>query len=62
MIQFKRGMMVFRQVEQTTDQSWGQTAQQRVVLTTRINQQQDETRERQFRKGMMVGTTARERY
>ncbi|GCF09420.1 hypothetical protein [Dictyobacter arantiisoli] len=58
MMQFKKGMMVLRQVEQTTVQGWTAQAQQRVVLVTRVNQQQ-ETRNRRFQKGMMVGSTVK---
>jgi hypothetical protein len=60
MMQLKKGMMVLRQVEQTADQQWGKTAQQRVVLSTRVNQEQ-ETRDRRFQKGMMVGSAAKSR-
>jgi hypothetical protein len=60
MMQFKKGMMVLRQVEQTAGQQWGKTAQQRVVLSTRVSQEQG-TRDRRFRKGMMVGSTAKSR-
>ncbi len=60
MMQLKKGMMVLRQVEQTADQQWGKTAQKRVVLSTRVTQQQ-ETRDRRFQKGMMVGSAAKGR-
>lgn len=60
MIQFKKGMMVFNQVEQTTDMKFGQTVQQRVVLSTRMQQQ--ETRGRMYKKGMMVGSTVKGLY
>ena len=60
MIQFKKGMMVFNQVEQTTDLKFGQTVPQRVVLVTRMQQQ--ETRGRMYKKGMMVGSTVKGLY
>lgn len=59
MVQFKKGMMIFRQIEQERDLQMGQAAQQRVVLTTRLRQPQ-ETRDRMFKKGMMVGVRAKE--
>lgn len=60
MMQLKKGMMVLGQVEQTSGQRWGKTAQQRVVISTRVNQGQ-ETRQRHFKKGMMVGSAAKSR-
>ncbi|GCE22852.1 hypothetical protein [Dictyobacter kobayashii] len=59
MVQFKKGMMIFKQIEQDADLKLGQAAQQRVVLTTRMQQPQ-ETRGRMFKKGMMVGVATKE--
>lgn len=59
MVQFKKGMVIFKQIEPAGDLKWGQAAQQRVVLTTRMQQPQ-ETRDRMFKKGMMVGVRAKE--
>ncbi|GLV54816.1 hypothetical protein KDH_17120 [Dictyobacter sp. S3.2.2.5] len=61
MVQFKKGMMIFKQIETAGDLQRGQAAQQRVVLTTRMRQPQ-ETRDRMFKKGMMVGVHAKESY
>ncbi|GCE08742.1 hypothetical protein KDH_17130 [Dictyobacter sp. S3.2.2.5] len=58
MIQFKKGMMVFNQVEQTTGLKFNQAAQQRVVLGTQI-QQVRQSNGRMFKKGMMVGSTVK---
>ncbi|GHO83522.1 hypothetical protein [Dictyobacter formicarum] len=58
MIQFKKGMMVFNQVEQTTGFKFSHAAQQRVVLTTRV-QQTRQSEGRMFKKGMMVGSTVK---
>jgi len=58
MIQFRKGMMVFNQVEQTTGIKFNQAAQQRVVLSTQV-QQARQSNGRMFRKGMMVGSTVK---
>jgi hypothetical protein len=60
MMQLRKGMMVLRQVEQTATQHYGKITQQRVVLSTRVSQEQ-ETRDRRFQKGMMIGSTAKSR-
>lgn len=61
MIQFKKGMMVFNQVEQTTGFKIEQAAQQRVVLSTQV-QQARQSNGRMFKKGMMVGSTVKGLY
>ncbi|GCE30709.1 hypothetical protein KDA_61930 [Dictyobacter alpinus] len=61
MVQFKKGMMVFKQIDQVEDLKWGQTAQKRVVLTTQFQQPQD-TRGRIFKKGMMVRPIIKKAY